>query len=555
MSETPNLALPYIAAAQAQKHVTHNEAIRALDAIVQLAVIDRNVTMPPPSPSDGDRYLIPVDAAGAWAGHNLKIAAFQDGAWQIYAPQPGWRAWVINEGTAIFFDGSAWVAVEGNGVLSVNPVSLLGVNTTADAANKLAVKSDAVLFSHDDVTPGTGDMRQFLNKSAAGSTVSQLYQSNWSGRAETGLTGDDDFHVKVSPDGTTWHDAILIDKSTGGVTFPNTALGSGNAIAIDDEGVEVVASASRINFVGASVTATDAGSGVVEIDIAASGGGTSPGGSTTQVQYNLNGAFAGDAHLTYNQATGVLSNAGLKLAAASTGDGAGVISLGSVRFVHSYGTDNTFLGANSGNFTLTTGSAIRNTAFGSNALKVVTTGAQNLAFGWEALTALTTGSDNAGVGNRAMRRVTSGSNNVGVGANAFDNLTTGQLNVGIGRYCGQQLTSGAQNIFLGYVAGGGIETGGGNVVIGGVTGLSPTLSNHVLIATGAGTRRLTIDDNGHAAFEGAVRPKGYTVATLPSAATADAGALAYVSDEAGGPVLAFSDGTAWRRSTDRAVVS
>lgn len=46
---------------------------------------------------------------------------------------------------------------------------------------------------------------------------------------------------------------------------------------------------------------------------------------------------------------------------------------------------------------------------------------------------------------------------------------------------------------------------------------------------------------------------GYTVATLPSAATARQ--VVYVSDESGGAVLAFSDGTNWRRVTDRAIVS
>jgi hypothetical protein len=45
----------------------------------------------------------------------------------------------------------------------------------------------------------------------------------------------------------------------------------------------------------------------------------------------------------------------------------------------------------------------------------------------------------------------------------------------------------------------------------------------------------------------------YTASSLPSAATA--GGLIYVSDEAGGAVLAFSDGTNWRRLTDRAIVS
>jgi hypothetical protein len=76
-----NLSLPYILAAQAQKHVTHNEAIRALDAIVQLAVLDRDLAAPSGSPAEGDRYIVADAPTGAWAGRAGDIAAFQDGAW------------------------------------------------------------------------------------------------------------------------------------------------------------------------------------------------------------------------------------------------------------------------------------------------------------------------------------------------------------------------------------------------------------------------------------------------------------------------------------------
>ncbi|WP_313530903.1 DUF2793 domain-containing protein, partial [Shinella sp.] len=53
MDATENLNLPYILPSQAQKHVTHNEAIKALDAVVQLAVTSRSVATPPPSPAAG----------------------------------------------------------------------------------------------------------------------------------------------------------------------------------------------------------------------------------------------------------------------------------------------------------------------------------------------------------------------------------------------------------------------------------------------------------------------------------------------------------------------
>lgn len=250
MSElTPNLTLPYLMAAQAQKHVTHNEAIRMLDAVVQLSVKDRNLAAPPGSPADGHRYIVAASPSGAWAGQALKIAAWQDGVWEFFTPREGWLAWIEDEDTFVAWDGAAWIATGG----SVNPATggKVGVNTTADNTNRLAVKTDATLFSHDDVTPGSGDMRQVLNKSAAARTVSQLYQDGFSGRAETGLIGDDDFRTKVSADGSTWFDALVINRSTGVVSLPQTAgisganrllqLTSGGTIHVNVTGVQRLA--------------------------------------------------------------------------------------------------------------------------------------------------------------------------------------------------------------------------------------------------------------------------------------------------------------------------
>ena len=50
---TTHLGLPYLSAAQAQKHVTHNEALRSLDALVQIAVLDTTETDPPVTPDRG----------------------------------------------------------------------------------------------------------------------------------------------------------------------------------------------------------------------------------------------------------------------------------------------------------------------------------------------------------------------------------------------------------------------------------------------------------------------------------------------------------------------
>ena len=108
MSETPSLSLPVIAPAQAQKHVTHNDALMMLDALVQLSVISRSLTAPPATPGDGDRYLVPAAATGDWADHDHSIAAWHDGAWRFFPPQEGWRCVVVEEGRDIRFLHGRW---------------------------------------------------------------------------------------------------------------------------------------------------------------------------------------------------------------------------------------------------------------------------------------------------------------------------------------------------------------------------------------------------------------------------------------------------------------
>ena len=191
MDQTPNLLLPYIMAAQAQKHVTHNEAIRRLDAVVQLSIADRDLNAPPVSPAEGARYIVASSPAGARAGQTGNIAAFQDGAWAFYTPLEGWLAWIADEDVLAGWTGAAWAPVTSGS--SVNPTPLVGVNATADTTNKLSVSSSAILFNHI----GNGTQVK-LNKSAVADTASFLFQTGFSGRAEIGLTGDDSF-VPVDP--------------------------------------------------------------------------------------------------------------------------------------------------------------------------------------------------------------------------------------------------------------------------------------------------------------------------------------------------------------------
>lgn len=222
MSDTTvRLGLPYIAAAQAQKHVTVNEALRLLDAIVMLSVLDRDLSAPPASPADGARYIVGSGATGAWAGHAGAIAAREDGAWRFIAPCPGFLAYVTDEAALAVWDGGGWRALGGGAPSALDNMTRLGIGTAADTVNPFAAKLNNALWTAKTTAEGgDGTLRYKMNKESAGSTLSLLMQTAFSGRAEIGLTGDDDLHVKVSPDGSAWFEAIRIERASGRVAFP-----------------------------------------------------------------------------------------------------------------------------------------------------------------------------------------------------------------------------------------------------------------------------------------------------------------------------------------------
>lgn len=116
MPDTAKLGLPLVAAAQAQKHVTVNESLTRLDALVQLDLTSIEATVPPASPSDGEAHAVGTGATGAWAGEDGRVAVFVNGGWVFLTPQTGWQGW--SGGSRVQFDGIDWVA--GAGALSEN---------------------------------------------------------------------------------------------------------------------------------------------------------------------------------------------------------------------------------------------------------------------------------------------------------------------------------------------------------------------------------------------------------------------------------------------------
>lgn len=464
MSDSPNLGLPFIEAAQAQKHVTHNEALALIDAVVQIAVSDMGANAPPASPASGARVVVGAAPTGLFAGRTGRIASYDEAGWRFAAPKGGWIVWSSADRIFFVYSGSAWIKLT-DALGAIQNLAMLGLGATADATNPLSVRAPNALFTARYAADGgDGSLRFKLNKETAAATVSQLYQTNWSGRAETGLIGDDLWAVRRSVNGVTWTTPFVVDAAqarvldgapaTPGLAFmgsPTTGFsrGADGAVSASAAGVEVWRGATT---------------GVLTIPWSAVIGDN----SGTRGKLTIGAGLPQGLYFSVRGSIGAFLDGVFTLR-----DNAGA-SFGRLQFG---GTTNAYPALKRSGAILQARLA-DDTAFAT----------------LEAETLQVSGAQSRVLLNRR--------------------------------------DTGAPAGFV-YSAAGALQ----------------------FFNTGFNADALTLGANGLAAFAGPVRMGSYTVATVPSAATMGAGATIYVSNEVGGPVLAFSDGTAWRRVTDRAVIA
>ena len=220
MSTTPHLALPLLAAAQAQKHVTHNEALAALDALVHLSVKERGRNNPPATPTEGDRYLVGSAGIGdvrrpQWT----KLPCSISGSGGSFQPSPGWRAYVEADETIVVFNGMLWRDVAGD----VAIFDQLGIGTQPDAQNPLAAKLNSALFTAEGERPRA---EPAICASSSTKRHPAMFCRN-STRAAIAVgpkPASSAMTISVfafRPDGNEWRDALRVDSATGMVSFPS----------------------------------------------------------------------------------------------------------------------------------------------------------------------------------------------------------------------------------------------------------------------------------------------------------------------------------------------
>lgn len=228
---TTRLELPYLAPAQAQKHVTVNEALRRLDSLIMLCLESRQISAQPGSPSEGHAYLLPGSRTGsAWSQFAAgSIAVFEDNAWRAFAPKAGFTAYLRDEAQPLVFDGTQWRPISATAIQELQALRALGIGTQADASNPFAAKLNkalwTALYAQEN---GSGDLRFTFNKENTSRVLSLLFQSNYAARAEIGLIGNDELVFRASSDGVNFVDIAQLRTAQRALQTPNLLTGSLN---------------------------------------------------------------------------------------------------------------------------------------------------------------------------------------------------------------------------------------------------------------------------------------------------------------------------------------
>jgi hypothetical protein len=111
MSElTDRYSLPLLQVGQAQKEVTHNEAVAGIDALLHLAVETATVATVPATPGIGQAWIVPAAATDDWAGRGGQIASYGSGGWRYFVPREGCVAWLKDVQRFGVFTASGWTS-------------------------------------------------------------------------------------------------------------------------------------------------------------------------------------------------------------------------------------------------------------------------------------------------------------------------------------------------------------------------------------------------------------------------------------------------------------
>ena len=282
---TPRFALPYIQASQAQKEVTHNEALLMVDALVSLSLEDRHLSAPPVSPQNGQVWFINGAGSGTWNGQSSKLAHYDSGQWYFYVIPDGLRAWIKDEAGYFVYSGGSWSAFVGSGqFITVASLSasyavqasdrgkLLAVNATTAAVEARLPNAATIGNGFPLTVKKTDASANAVTLRAAQNLLTQSQQLDNAAWTKTRVTVTANY--AAAPDGTTTADRVLETTDNGvheikqayskpaGVTILTAAVrlkadGRSEAYLMLDDGTATNRAQIRANLSTGAVPFTD----------------------------------------------------------------------------------------------------------------------------------------------------------------------------------------------------------------------------------------------------------------------------------------------------------
>ncbi len=217
------MGLPFLDAAQAQKHVTMNEALARLDMAAAARVETMALASPPATPKEGEAHLVPTAAGGAWAGQDGNVAVFLNGGWDFITPWAGWRLWVASDTGFAVHDGVDWQVTS-------QPTSPGGA---LSALRQVEIDHTVSAGSTSETTPFIPDKAIVLGVT---------------GRVTAGITGAASWSLGVtgSPDRYGSGIGASLNSFAHGVTGSPLAYYGGSSLLLTSAGADFTGGAVRL---------------------------------------------------------------------------------------------------------------------------------------------------------------------------------------------------------------------------------------------------------------------------------------------------------------------
>jgi hypothetical protein len=223
---TPQLGIRELEASQSQPEVIVNEALRILEAAIQIRVLDKDLLTPPVTPVASARYLLAgTPLAGVWIGHGNQIAYLRGSSWAYLTPQEGWLCWVDDENSYYQYLSGAWVEFSAGGSITIvnmdvsPPEEIQDVTElqlTGATITNLGGGVIGVSFSGGGAAPGHGTQTA-IDITAGAAQMNHALGADFTLLLDENVTAFT--HAGVTNGETNWFSMRVTQDGTGGRTF------------------------------------------------------------------------------------------------------------------------------------------------------------------------------------------------------------------------------------------------------------------------------------------------------------------------------------------------